>query len=81
MYYPYWRYAPAVNMPNPMDPINNYSYEAKKEKYCDYFDIGDKAPDFTLPGIVNRKPADVSLSDLRGKWVALFFYGSDFTFV
>ncbi|MBS4534847.1 redoxin domain-containing protein [Clostridium sp. D2Q-14] len=51
------------------------------EKYCDYFDIGDKAPDFTLEGIVNCEPKKVSLSDYLGSWVVLFFYGSDFTFV
>lgn len=50
------------------------------ENYCDYFDLGDKAPNFTLQGIVNDQPKDVSLSDYLGKWVVLFFYGADFTF-
>ncbi|MBF8983884.1 redoxin domain-containing protein [Lutibacter sp. B2] len=47
----------------------------------DYFDLGDPAPDFTLEGIVNKNPKKVTLSDYKGKWVLLFFYGSDFTFV
>lgn len=51
------------------------------ESYCDYFDLGDKAPDFTLDGIVYGEKTDVSLSDYLGKWVLIFFYGSDFTFV
>lgn len=51
------------------------------ESYCDYFNLEDKAPDFTLEGIVNGQPMEVSLSDYQGKWVLLFFYGSDFTFV
>lgn len=51
------------------------------EGCCDYFDLGDKAPEFTLPAIVNNEPKDVSLLDYRGKWVVLFFYSSDFTFL
>jgi peroxiredoxin Q/BCP len=34
-------------------------------------DINDKAPDFTLP---DQNGKDVSLKDLRGKYVVLFFY-------
>lgn len=44
--------------------------------------IGSPAPNFTAPaykdGDVNGK---VSLEDYRGKWVLLFFYPLDFTFV
>ncbi|MTI69623.1 MAG: redoxin domain-containing protein [Firmicutes bacterium] len=50
-------------------------------KYYDYFNLGDKAPDFTLQGIVSNQPTNVSLSDYLGSWVVLFFYGSNFTFV
>jgi peroxiredoxin Q/BCP len=32
---------------------------------------GDKAPDFSLP---DQDGATVSLSDLRGKWVVLWWY-------
>lgn len=38
--------------------------------------VGDKAPDFTLLSDNNRK---VSLSDYRGKRVALYFYPKDET--
>ena len=37
---------------------------------------GDKAPDFTLKA---DDGSDVTLSDLRGRRVVLFFYGKDFT--
>jgi peroxiredoxin (alkyl hydroperoxide reductase subunit C) len=44
--------------------------------------IGQPAPNFTAPvyqnGSVDKK---VSLEDYKGKWVLLFFYPLDFTFV
>ncbi|KAJ3227415.1 dihydrolipoamide dehydrogenase precursor [Clydaea vesicula] len=39
------------------------------------------APLFTAPAVVNKEFKDVSLSDYKGKWVVLFFYPLDFTFV
>ncbi len=48
----------------------------------DFLAIGKPAPDFTAPaftkGSVDEK---ISLSDYKGKWVLLFFYPLDFTFV
>ncbi len=38
--------------------------------------IGEPAPEFTLPSTDDK---DISLSELRGKWVVLFFYPLDFT--
>ncbi len=38
--------------------------------------VGTEAPDFTLP---TSKGGDVSLGDLRGKWVVLYFYPKDDT--
>ncbi len=43
--------------------------------------VGRKAPDFALEGVLNGKFATYRLSDYRGKWVVLFFYPLDFTFV
>ncbi|HXV82628.1 MAG TPA: peroxiredoxin [Candidatus Binatia bacterium] len=43
--------------------------------------IGDKAPEFTLQGIFERKPSDFALQSFRGKWLILFFYPADFTFI
>jgi peroxiredoxin Q/BCP len=39
-------------------------------------EIGDKAPDFTLPADGGGK---VSLKDLRGKTIILYFYPKDYT--
>jgi alkyl hydroperoxide reductase subunit AhpC len=42
----------------------------------------EKAPDFTAPAATGRGEfVEVSLAGLRGKWVVLFFYPLDFTFV
>ena len=43
--------------------------------------IGQKAPDFRMQGIFKGEIRDVSLEDFAGKWVVLFFYPGDFTFV
>jgi alkyl hydroperoxide reductase subunit AhpC len=43
--------------------------------------IGRLAPEFTAPAYVNGDIKEVSLRDYRGKWVVLFFYPLDFTFV
>ncbi len=38
--------------------------------------VGDPAPAFTLP---DGDGISVSLEDLRGKWVVLYFYSKDAT--
>lgn len=43
--------------------------------------VNQKAPDFCAQAYHQGKFVDVSLSDYRGKWVILFFYPLDFTFV
>jgi len=43
--------------------------------------VGLPAPGFTLDAVVNKEFKKVSLADYRGKWVVLFFYPLDFTFV
>jgi peroxiredoxin (alkyl hydroperoxide reductase subunit C) len=46
--------------------------------------VGKPAPDFSgVPSTKNLTTLDepVSLSDYRGKWLVLFFYPADFTFV
>ncbi len=40
-------------------------------------EIGDKAPDFSLPTDIENK--EVTLSKLRGKYVVLYFYPKDNT--
>ncbi len=44
--------------------------------------IGLPAPQFTAPAVVEGGEfKDISLSSFKGKWVVLFFYPLDFTFV
>ncbi len=43
--------------------------------------IGKPAPEFTAQAVVDGKIQEVSLRGYRGKWVVLFFYPLDFTFV
>ncbi|KAI6177508.1 hypothetical protein M3Y97_00915200 [Aphelenchoides bicaudatus] len=43
--------------------------------------IGKPAPSFTAEAVVDGKFKSVSLSDYKGKYVVLFFYPLDFTFV
>lgn len=45
--------------------------------------IGKKAPDFTVPAVTGDGEdfIEVSLSDYQGRWLILFFYPLDFTFV
>ncbi|MCL6442596.1 MAG: peroxiredoxin [Alicyclobacillus sp.] len=45
--------------------------------------VGQPAPDFTMLSTKNLTTLEetVSLSDYRGKWLVLFFYPADFTFV
>jgi len=40
-----------------------------------------KAAPFDLEGVANGELAQAALEDYRGKWVVLFFYPLDFTFV
>ena len=39
------------------------------------------APDFTAEAVIGSEFKSLKLSDYRGKWVVLFFYTLDFTFV
>lgn len=43
--------------------------------------VGKRAPDFKCEGVVNGEFKEIKLSDYRGKYVVMFFYPLDFTFV
>lgn len=43
--------------------------------------IGTSAPEFRLEGVLHDTMSWTALSDFKGKWVVLFFYPLDFTFV
>lgn len=41
--------------------------------------VGDKAPNFKAMALVDSKEKEISLSDFKGKKVALYFYPKDLT--
>jgi len=43
--------------------------------------IGDRAPNFTLKGIFQGTVSDFTIQSFPGKWLILFFYPADFTFI
>jgi peroxiredoxin (alkyl hydroperoxide reductase subunit C) len=43
--------------------------------------VGQQAPDFTATAVFDQEFKSIKLSDYRGKYVVLFFYPLDFTFV
>jgi len=43
--------------------------------------INEKAPEFNEDAYVDGDIKKISLADYKGKWVVLFFYPADFTFV
>lgn len=43
--------------------------------------IGDKAPNFTLKGIFQGTVSDFTIQSFPEKWLILFFYPADFTFI
>jgi len=45
------------------------------------FKVGQPAPDFETKAYINGEIKPVKLADYRGKWVMLYFYPGDFTFV
>lgn len=56
-------------MPNPYNHTNKLPI------------IGEEIPDFQLDAYFGKKIQKIKLSDYRGKWLVLFFYPADFTFV
>ena len=57
------------------------SNEFDESNMIDEAIIGQAAPDFKATAVVNGQFKDISLSDYKGKYVVLFFYPLDFTFV
>lgn len=45
------------------------------------FKLEEQAPPFCAPAFYRGNETEVCLSDYRGRWLLLFFYSSDFTFV
>jgi len=43
--------------------------------------VGQQAPNFELEAVVGKEFKKIKLSDYKGKWIVLYFYPLDFTFV
>jgi alkyl hydroperoxide reductase subunit AhpC len=43
--------------------------------------VSKEAPKFTAEAVIGSQFKEISLDDYKGKWVVLFFYPLDFTFV
>jgi len=43
--------------------------------------VGDRAPDFNVKGILRGQVSVYSLAASKGRWLVLFFYPADFTFI
>ena len=73
-----------MNTKNTNAPEGVHEEDALCENCCDTFDmveIGHKVPDIAFKVFHKNEIKDVKLSDYRGKWLILFFYPADFTFV
>lgn len=46
-----------------------------------FIQVGKPAPEFSVETVLNDQVTKVTSAELRGKWVVLFFYPLDFTFV
>lgn len=48
---------------------------------CQHLSIGQPVPDVSFDIFHNEEIGKKTLSDYRGKWLVLFFYPADFTFI
>lgn len=55
--------------------------QIENEKKIRPIRVGEKIPNFTAEAIKDGKITKISLSDYQGKWLVLFFWPLDFTFV
>jgi alkyl hydroperoxide reductase subunit AhpC len=63
---------PGLFQSTPQAGTNTFQSQAK---------VGKPAPSFAMDAVLNREFKNVRLVDYRGKWVVLFFYPLDFTYV
>jgi hypothetical protein len=68
-----------VTAPKPTGP-DGPVYLTRREETMSV-QIGRKAPEFAATAVVAGEFKQVSLADFKGKWVVMFFYPLDFTFV
>lgn len=61
---------------------NNTEPSAAKVRNGGMIKIGDYLPEFKVSALVGTNPeAEVNSADYEGKWICLYFYPLDFTFV
>lgn len=53
----------------------------ENEKSCCALQVGKPAPQFKAQALVGDQFKEISSADYKGKWLVLFFYPLDFTFV
>jgi len=62
--------------------INPLQYISRRTHHCKPFPVISKAaPEFKGQAVINGHFKNIQLSDYKGKYVVLFFYPLDFTFV
>ena len=62
-------------------PEENKESATLKKETISMIQVGKKAPDFQLQAFHKGEFKQIKLSDYLGKWVVLYFYPGDFTFV
>jgi len=60
---------------------NNNTIMNEQTQFTCAVKVGEQIPDFTLKAYHKNDVVDINLKDQRGKWLILFFYPADFTFV
>jgi len=61
--------------------LTNQKYASNSMTTNECLRVGMQAPDFAATAVVDQEFKDITLSQFRGKYVVLFFYPLDFTFV
>ena len=62
-------------------PLNHSKYASISMTTNECLRVGMQAPDFSATAVVDQEFKDITLSQFKGKYVVLFFYPLDFTFV
>lgn len=79
---PSWRFnAPTRGFASNGDDAAFYDYDDRVVYPSPRAFVGEPAPEFVAPAVVDGEIKTIKLSDYRGKYVVLFFYPKDFTFV
>ena len=79
MYRQLFRHFTSLTMKTKSSPLQ---YISTRLHHCNLLPVISKlAPEFKGQAVINGHFKDIQLSDYKGKYVVLFFYPLDFTFV